>query len=187
MPHDRADTSGKVSGDAIYEEVAYRAMSDVPYELDKQALVQMQKLERGLSYLLDNLLDFDLTLEEVAQHAGYSPSYFEDMFREHFEMPFERFVTRLRMRQAARDICEEHLPKGIAKRYGFASSASFSKAFKREIGISPRQFYKGNYAVPDMPLRKKIDGVPIELEYTIERRLPYAARPRLRPVELRRF
>ena len=156
-------------GTAIYDEADYEAMSDVPYELNHPALARMQKLERGLLYILDNLLNGDLTLEAVAAHAGYSPGYFKTLFAQHFEAPFERFVTMLRMRQAARDICDEHFPADIAARYGYASSASFSKAFRREIGISPRQFYKGNYAVPDMPLRSSIDGAQLDLDYTVER------------------
>ena len=156
-------------GTTIYDEVDYKVMSDVPYELDQHVLVQMQKLERGLSYILDNLRNSDMTLEEVAAHAGYSPGYFKALFVQHFEIPFERFVTKLRMRQAARDICDEHFPLDIAARYGYATPASFSKAFRREIGVSPRQFYKGNYAVPDMPLRSSLDGVSIDLDYTVER------------------
>ena len=64
-------------GTTIYDEVDYKVMSDVPYELDQHVLVQMQKLERGLSYILDNLRNSDMTLEEVAAHAGYSPGYFK--------------------------------------------------------------------------------------------------------------
>lgn len=154
---------------AIYDEVDYEVMPDVPYELNHPALAQMQKLERGLRYILDNLRDCDMTIEAVAGRAGYSPGYFRALFAQHFEAPFERFVTMLRMRQAARDICDEHFPADIAARYGYASSASFSKAFRREIGISPRQFYKGNYAVPDMPLRSSIDGAKLDLDYTVER------------------
>ena len=144
-------------------------MPDVPYELDKHQLVMMQKLERGLRYMLDNLLKHDMTIDEVAEHAGYSPSYFKLAFARHFEMPFARFLLKLRMRQAARDIRNWHFPKGIPKRYGFANPASFSKAFRREMGVSPRQFYKGNYDVPDMPMRTYINDVPITLEYTVER------------------
>ena len=156
-------------GTTIYDEVDYEAMPDVPYALDQGVLAQMQKLERGLRYILDNLCSSDMTLEAVAAHAGYSPGYFKTLFAQHFEAPFERFVTKLRMRQAARDICDEHFPKDIAARYGYANPASFSKAFRREIGISPRQFYKGSYAVPDMPLRSNLNGVKISLDYTVER------------------
>lgn len=164
-----AGASASASASPIYDEIDYIAMPDVPYELDRHSLVMMQKLERGLRYMLDNLLKHDMTMGEVAEHADYSPSYFKTAFARHFEMPFARFLMRLRMRQAARDIRSQHFPKGIPRRYGFANSASFSKAFSREIGISPRQFYKGNYDIPDMPMRKWLNGVPIALEYTVER------------------
>lgn len=164
-----AGASASAPASPIYDEIDYIAMPDVPYELDRHSLVMMQKLERGLRYMLDNLLKHDMTMGEVAEYADYSPSYFKTAFARHFEMPFARFLMRLRMRQAARDIRSQHFPKGIPRRYGFANSASFSKAFSREIGISPRQFYKGNYDIPDMPMRKRLNGVPIALEYTVER------------------
>ena len=160
---------GNMSDSPIYDKIDYVAMPDVPYELDRHSLVMMQKLERGLHYLLDNLLKLDMTLEEVAERAGYSPSYFKAAFVRHFEMPFARFLVKLRMRQAARDIRNEHFPKGIPKRYGYADSASFSKAFRREMGVSPQRFYKGNYDIPDMPMRQQLGGVPIALEYTVQR------------------
>ena len=159
---------GSANDEAIYDNVAYRSMRDVQREPHEQKLLAMQKLELGLRFILDNLGNSNIALEDVAAHAGYSPSYFKLLFSEHFEMPFAQFVMKLRMRNAALEIQEKHYPKGIWSQYGFATAASFSKAFRREIGISPRQFYKGNYAVPDMPLRKRLNGVSISLEYTIE-------------------
>lgn len=157
--------------EAIYDSVVFRTMRDVQREPNEQKLVVMRRLELGLRFMLDNLDNPDITLEDVAAQAGYSPSYFRLQFSEHFEMPFSQFAMKLRMRRAALEICDEHYPKGLPERYGFATAASFSRAFRREIGVSPRQFYKGNYIVPDMPLRKCLNGVPITLEYTIERAL----------------
>lgn len=170
------------SESSIYDKIDYRPMADAPYALDNHALIAMQKLDTGLRYVLNNLTKLDLTLNEVAMRSGYSAGYFKAVFVKHFEMPFYQFVTKLRMRQAAREICDGHYPKGIAKKYGFSDAAGFSKAFRREIGISPKLFYQGNYAVPDMPMRKQLGGIPITLEYTIERafalRGPMAPPPR---------
>jgi len=81
------------------------------------------------------------------------------------------FFTKLKLRRAAREIQEQNYPKQIGVKYGFGSVQSFSKTFKREIGVSPREFFKGNYTVPDMPLRSRIAGIDIEMEYAEEHAL----------------
>ena len=55
----------------------------------------------------------------------------------------------------------------MGTRYGFANAQSFSKAFKREIGIGPRDFYNGQYRIPDMPFPGRVEGVEIALDYQI--------------------
>lgn len=143
----------------------YTRMEDAPYRLNHAKLRRMQKMERGLHFILHHLDQDNCTLEETAKEAGYDPAYFARLFAKYFEMPFNRFVTKLKVRAAARDILEQDFPKHPGKKYSFANSQIFSKVFRKEFGVSPRQFHAGDYEVPDMPLRKKVEGVEITLEY----------------------
>ena len=143
----------------------YKKLDDVPYELTEPVLIRMQKLERGLSFILQNLVGDGLTDAAAAEAAGYTTRYFLKAFRDHFGMPFKRYVTKLRIRQAARDIRNDHYPKGIGSRYGFSTLPSFTRAFRREIGISPREYYYGDYTIPDMPFPEDVEGLEVRLEY----------------------
>ena len=145
--------------------VPYKKLDDVPYELTEPVLIRMQKLERGLSFILQNLDSKDLSEESAAAASGYSTRYFLKLFKEHFHMPFHRYVTRLCIRSAARDIRNEHYPKGIGEKYRFSTLPSFTRAFERELGISPRDFYYGEYTVPDMPFPEDVEGLKVRLEY----------------------
>lgn len=154
----------------IYDNVVYdyKKMDDAPYKLNAAPLRSMQKMERALNFILNNLKQKKIDPSEAAEQAGYDDEYFIKAFRQYFGYPFERFVTMLKLRKAAREIQEENYPKQIGREYGFSTVQSFSKAFSREIGISPREFFIGNYNVPDMPFRKTVKGIEIRLEYREE-------------------
>lgn len=157
----------------VYDNISYtyKVMNDAPYELDSPVLRRMQKMERALDFILQNLSNLSLTAEDCAKIAGYDEEYFLRIFRSYFGMPFSRFVTKLRIRQASRDIRDDNYPDAVGEKYGFSTLQSFSKAFSRELGMSPRQFYKESYYTPDMPFRNMVEGIDVKLEYSTENAL----------------
>lgn len=124
----------------------------------------MNKMESVLDYLLSHL-DEKINIDMVSKMYHYNPVHFARLFLEYFEFPFTRFIVMLRMRKCAKKILETRTLKNVGAAYGYATAASFSKAFRNEFGISPREFLKKSYIPPDMPERKLLNGTPIRLEY----------------------
>ncbi|MCH8180514.1 MAG: AraC family transcriptional regulator [Proteobacteria bacterium] len=78
------------------------------------------------------------TVPELAQHACLSRSAFADRFTQALGEPPLTYLTRHRMRLAARQLSHSALPVGkVADLVGYASEAAFSQAFKREHGLAP--------------------------------------------------
>jgi AraC family transcriptional regulator, alkane utilization regulator len=78
------------------------------------------------------------TVPELAQHACLSRSAFADRFTQAMGEPPLTYLTRHRMRLAARQLSSSGLAIArIADQVGYASEAAFSQAFKREYGLSP--------------------------------------------------
>lgn len=78
------------------------------------------------------------TVPELAQQACLSRSAFADRFTQTMGEPPLTYLTRHRMRLAARNLHSTALPIGkVADQVGYASEAAFSQAFKREYGLSP--------------------------------------------------
>jgi AraC-like DNA-binding protein len=78
------------------------------------------------------------TVPELAQHACLSRSAFADRFTQALGEPPLTYLTRHRMRLAARQLMSSGLPVArIADQVGYASEAAFSQAFKRAYGVSP--------------------------------------------------
>ena len=78
------------------------------------------------------------TVPDLAREACLSRSAFAERFTQTLGEPPLTYLTRHRMRLAARQLAHSALPVGkVAEQVGYASEAAFSQAFKREHGLSP--------------------------------------------------
>ncbi len=125
----------------------------------------MLEMEKVLHYILDHIEE-RLTPEMVAGRFDYTTVYFLRKFSAYFECPFAKFVSKLQLRRAAAKLKEGLSIKNIREKYGYSSTESFSKAFHKEFGVSPREFCSEDMLIPDMPLRRQIGGYKIEMYYT---------------------
>jgi AraC-like DNA-binding protein len=81
------------------------------------------------------------TVPELAQEACLSRSAFAERFTQTMGEPPLTYLTRHRMRLAARHLGRTVLPVNkVANLVGYASETAFSQAFKREFGMPPTQW-----------------------------------------------
>ncbi len=87
--------------------------------------------------------EHDWTVALLAREAAMSRSAFATRFKTLVGQAPLAYLTRWRMQKATRLLAENHLSLlEIALQTGYQSEAAFSKAFKREFGISPRASVK---------------------------------------------
>ena len=86
-----------------------------------------------------------LTVSDIAGYAALNPQYMMRIFKRKTGDSVLEYVTRLRM-----ELSKEMLAKTdwsneiISEKVGYASSNYFIKLFKREYGMTPREFRKNN-------------------------------------------
>ncbi len=81
------------------------------------------------------------TLQELSAHAGMSRSVFAQRFKQASGESAMEYLTRWRMMLAADRMANTRDPiSDIAPALGYESDSSFSTAFKRVMGCSPRQY-----------------------------------------------
>jgi len=84
------------------------------------------------------------TLATLSRAAGLSRSSLHERFVQLLGQPPMQYLTRWRMQLASarlRDTDAKHLH--IANAVGYDSEAAFSRAFKREVGVSPAAWRRG--------------------------------------------
>jgi len=91
--------------------------------------------------LLSQQPDRQWTLQQLAREVGLSRTLLAAKFRDHTGDSPMRHLAKIRLGQAAGYLVTADLSiESIARRTGYASCASLSKAFKREFGVSPGHY-----------------------------------------------
>lgn len=100
-------------------------------------------ITKALSYIKTENKKSDITIDDVATHAGFSTDYFNRIFFAHTGFNIMEYVRFSRLKKAA------HLLRGtnndildIALDCGYEAHESFSRAFKNQYGISPSEYRK---------------------------------------------
>jgi AraC-like DNA-binding protein len=74
---------------------------------------------------------------DLAQIAGFSLSRFSEMFLAKVGEPPAAYLRRWRLTLARQDVARGDRVEAIARRYGYASSEGFTRAFRRHFGENP--------------------------------------------------
>jgi AraC family transcriptional regulator len=98
------------------------------------------RLRRVLDYIAANAND-DITLLDLAGVAGYSPFHFARKFTLAMGISPHRYISRLRLENAMAELAAAKLPLAeIALNAHFSSQASFTRAFHRATGMTPKAY-----------------------------------------------
>lgn len=99
-------------------------------------------IEAVMDYIKENLTE-NLSLEKTAEYAGFSPVYFHNCFKASTGMTLHSYIEDLRIKKAINElITTKKTLTEIAYECGFSSQSYFSYAFKKKMGLSPREYVK---------------------------------------------
>jgi AraC-like DNA-binding protein len=99
-------------------------------------------IQKSILYMKNNL-ESKITLEEIAQHVGYSGSYFGTLFTSRTSYSVMEYYNQLKIQRACSYLQFSDLKiKEISFRLGFYDPFHFSKAFHNEMEITPSEYRK---------------------------------------------
>lgn len=99
------------------------------------------ELSPVMQYMIENL-DRDLTIDSLSRKAGYNEQYFIRLFKEKFGITPYQFIIGYRMKEARKLLKSQLTISEIAEKTGYSDVKSFSRAFRKNNGISPSDFRK---------------------------------------------
>jgi AraC-like DNA-binding protein len=101
------------------------------------------RLRRVIEHIQQNL-DKDLTLAELAAVVHVSPYHFARLFKCSTGLPPHRFVVRQRIARASAFLATRELSIAqISRMVGFRTPSHFTTVFRRVTGITPRGYRTG--------------------------------------------
>lgn len=98
----------------------------------------VQEWNRAID-LIEQRLEGDLDISDVARVALTSEYHFRRMFSTLAGMPLSEYVRRRRMTVATADVLAGEPVVDVAVRFGYGSAAAFTRAFKSMHGLTPGQ------------------------------------------------
>lgn len=134
---------------ALPEFLLAALLSDAPPRaLGGAAGMRAALLERIFQTIEMRLSDPNLNYQQVASEHGISPRYLQKLF-ESIDDSFGHYVKVRRLERCRLDLRSPlHTQKSISDilfQWGFNDSASFSRAFREQYGVSPREYRKSGF------------------------------------------
>lgn len=100
---------------------------------------------KAICYTKHHFTDTALSVETVANHAGFSMDYFNRIFLAHTGFTVMSYVNQMRIKKAVELLRNtDKTVLEIALEVGYDSHEGFTKAFKKHYGVTPSDYRKQN-------------------------------------------
>lgn len=103
---------------------------------------QLYYAQKAVEYIMSHY-SYPITVEEISSYVGISRSHLFRCFQQYFQQSPKEYLTSIRIKQACLLLEQSNLSiTAISRSVGFEDNLYFSKAFKKIIGVSPKNYEK---------------------------------------------
>lgn len=98
-------------------------------------------VEMAKDYTKNHYHEGDITINKVCGHLHISAGYFSSIFKKETKMTFVNYLNHIRM-EAAKELLRTTDMKAleIAEKVGYADANYFSFSFRKNVGVSPKEY-----------------------------------------------
>ncbi|MBE6138053.1 MAG: AraC family transcriptional regulator [Erysipelotrichaceae bacterium] len=107
---------------------------------DLEIPVENHVISQAIEFINNNL-DKSFIIDDIAAYANVSPSTMSHTFKDQTGISIYRYITKKRMVLAKKLIKENINFSQIYTMCGYNEYTSFFRAFKKEYGVTPKDFY----------------------------------------------
>jgi AraC family transcriptional regulator len=100
-----------------------------------------RRLNRATDFIYSNL-DEPLSLRAVAREAGLSKFHFLRLFTQAFSKTPHQFINDIKITQAKTMLRNKQPVQVIARELGYKEPGTFSRAFRKSVGVYPTQLFR---------------------------------------------
>lgn len=116
-------------------------LNRIIYELETpDQMKEHLQLNSGLIQYIERHLNEDLTIDQLARTFYISRSQILQIFKKNFGITVHQYITKRRLEMCRKALCQNAVITKAFRQYGFGDYTSFYRAFKKEYGLSPKQY-----------------------------------------------
>ena len=118
------------------------------HELRKSNVISLH-IRKCIDYIYDHLHE-DLTVKTLAEAVGLESTYLSKLFSKETGTTIKHFITKAKI-DTAQNLLKysDHSCSEISFALGFSSQSAFISVFKKETGLTPRQYREQYYSSAD--------------------------------------
>lgn len=155
----RADHFGRDAQISLYLNELVLHLNRVVYSHTRSFSLQKEvSLYQQLTYYIEKHLDEDLSLDKLAKEFFVSKYHIAHVFKNSIGISIHQYITKKRLALCREAILSNQNITEIYQTYGFGDYSGFYRAFKKEYGISPKDFRDMHVVTQFIqPLKKEND------------------------------
>lgn len=145
---DAAHSPSSLTNDILIEALLYYTFYNLnieyPTKRRKNSATKDEQLRAAITYLRQNFEDSSLSIIDLCNKMDLSRSYLYTLFKNNLGLSPQQFLINLRMEQAKEYLANtDNTIQEISRIIGYNDEFTFSKAFKKYSGFSPK-IYRQN-------------------------------------------
>ena len=111
--------------------------------LEKMLKPDTDDLAQKAVAFIDENLENDLTVKTISKYLNVSKNVLYHQFHERLHCTVNQYVTKRRIEKSLEFLLKTNLSiEDISQKAGFSGASYYSKAFKKQMGISPLKYKK---------------------------------------------
>jgi len=120
----------------------FASMKYIPQYREIKNIKESDIIQKGILFMKEHLEE-KISLDDISRAVGYSSSHLNTLFSQRTSFSPIEYYNQLKIQRACSYLQFSELKiKEIAFRLGYYDPFHFSKAFHKEMGITPREYRK---------------------------------------------
>lgn len=132
-----------VEKEALMDALEKAAMKIPEIQQEKEKTLSTEQIVDRVKDYIHNNFEKDISRVEIAEQFFIHPDYLSHIFREWTGVTFQDYVIQVRIENAKKLLAYTDFSiSNIATNSGYSNTAYFAKHFKRETGLTPKEYRK---------------------------------------------
>lgn len=119
-------------------------MNRIIYEREHPVVSGSGDLMQEITLFIDEHLTEDLSLDVLADHVCLSKYYIAHYFKDNLGISIHQYITKKRLQSCSEAIAAGSDITRTFDEYGFRDYSSFYRIFRKEYGMSPREYQEAH-------------------------------------------